>query len=215
MRAECVRTAAQTIAVVISDTQGLKDHIKIDMALNRLAQRFGVSGGFLNEPEVRKIRNVPKMSNANVDAWRAFKDELTQYFVFALSYKQPGQLEGRFVVDLARRLRTYAKQRFLDYLNDRFGCTSDPIFDTLMDFVVREEKCKLLDFAVQLMTEEKSDRFAKSGVSVQVKRTSTHVDFNVSNIATSSALPRGPKRFPVLKASSETSPVSPQRFVFK
>ena len=76
LRAACVRTAAQTIAVVISDTPGFKDNIKINMALNRLAQRFGVSGSFLNEPEVRKICNAPKMSTTSVDAWRAFKDKL-------------------------------------------------------------------------------------------------------------------------------------------
>ena len=130
LRAACVRMTAKTIAVVISDLPGFKDDIKINMVLNRLAQRFGVSGGFLNEPEARKIRNAPKMSNTSVDAWRAFKDELTQCFVFAHSYKQPDQLEGRIVFDLALRLPTYAKQRFLDYLYNRFGCTSDPTFDS-------------------------------------------------------------------------------------
>ena len=58
--AKCVRTAAQTIAVIISDTPGFKDDIKINMALNRLAQRFRVSGGFLNEPEVRKFVTLLK-----------------------------------------------------------------------------------------------------------------------------------------------------------
>ena len=123
------------------------------------------------------------------------KDELTQCFVFAHSYKQPGQLECRLVVDLARRLPTYAKQRSLDYLNDRFGCTSDPTFDSLMDFVVREERCKASDFGVQLMTEKKSGRSAKFGVSVQVKRTLAHVDSGVSNIPTSSVSRKNPKRF--------------------
>ena len=80
LRGGCVRTAAQTIAVVISDTPGFKDDIKINMTLNRLAQRFGVSGGFLNEPEVQKIRNAPKMSKTTMDSWRTFKDELPQCF---------------------------------------------------------------------------------------------------------------------------------------
>ena len=95
LHAACVRTAAQTIVVVISDTPGFEYKIKINMALNRLDQSFGVSGNFLNESEVRKIRNVPKVTNTGVDAWRAFKNESTQ------SYKQPGQLECQFVVDLA------------------------------------------------------------------------------------------------------------------
>ena len=84
-----------------------------------------------------------------------------------------------------------------------------------MDFVVREEKCKASDFGVQLMTEEKSGRSAKFGVSVQDERISTHVDSSVSNIAKSLVSPKGSTRFPVSKASSGTPLVSPQCFVCK
>ena len=65
LRAACLHTAVQTIAVVISDTHGFDDDAKINMALNRLSQRFGVHGGFVNEPEVQKIRNGPKMSSTS------------------------------------------------------------------------------------------------------------------------------------------------------
>ena len=82
-----------------------------------------------------------------------------------------------------------------------------------MDFMVHEEKCKASDFGVQLMTEEKSGRFTKSGVSVQVKRTSAHDDSTVSNIATSSVPPKSSKRFPITKASSRMLLVAPQCFV--
>ena len=115
LRASCVRTAAQTIAVVISDILGYKYKIKNNTVLKRLAQKFKISGGFLNEPEVQKIRNAIKMTNFSVDSWRMFEDELTQCFVFTHLYKHPGQLEGRFVVDLRRKLPTFAKHRFLDY----------------------------------------------------------------------------------------------------
>ena len=36
LRAACVRTAAHTVAIVISDTPGFDDERKINMALNRL-----------------------------------------------------------------------------------------------------------------------------------------------------------------------------------
>ena len=77
LKAACVHTAAQTIAVVICDTSGFDDDAKINMALNRLSQRFEVHGGFLNEPEVQKIRNGPKMSSTSAAAWKTFRDELT------------------------------------------------------------------------------------------------------------------------------------------
>ena len=89
LRAAYVRTAAQTIAVVILDTPGFRYDIKINMALNRLAQKFRVSGGFLNKPEVRKICNASKMFNTSVDAWRAFKHKLIQCFIFVHFYKLP------------------------------------------------------------------------------------------------------------------------------
>ena len=182
LRAACVRTASQTIAVVISDTPGLNDDAKIKMALDRLSQRFGVHGGFANEPEVQKIRHGPKMSSTSAVAWKTFKDELTQCFVFAHSYRKPELLEGRLVVDLARRLPTYAKQRYLDFLSDQFGKTSDPTFDSLMKFVIREEDSKSSDFGVHLMAEERSERASRSSVknsncpSVRVKKTSAHIE---------------------------------------
>ena len=51
LRAACVRAAAHIIALVISDTPGFDDKAKISMAFDRLSQRFGVRGGFVNEPE--------------------------------------------------------------------------------------------------------------------------------------------------------------------
>ena len=45
-RAACVRTAAQTIAVLISDTPGFKNDVKVNMTLNRLTEGFGVRGGY-------------------------------------------------------------------------------------------------------------------------------------------------------------------------
>ena len=97
LRASCVWTAAQTIAVVISGTPGFKDEIKNNMALKRLTQGFRVSAGNLNVPEVRKFCHGPKLTNTVVNDY-----ELTHCFVFAYSNKLPGKLEVRFVVDLAR-----------------------------------------------------------------------------------------------------------------
>ena len=101
------------------------------------------------------------MSSTSAAAWKTFRDELTQCFVYAHSYKKPELLEGRLVVDLARRLPNFAKQRFLDYLNDRCGSTCDPTFGNLIEFIKREEDSKSSDFSMQLMTDEKSERVTK------------------------------------------------------
>ena len=44
LRAACLHTASQTNAVFISDNPGFDDDSIINMALNRLSQRFGVHG---------------------------------------------------------------------------------------------------------------------------------------------------------------------------
>ena len=182
LRAACfLYTAAKTIAVVISDIPGFDDDAKINMALNRLSQRFAVHGGFVNEPEVQKVRNGPKINSTSAAALKTFRDKLTQCFVYAHSYKKHELLEGRLVVDLARRLTNFAKQRFLDYLSDGCGNTCDPGFGNLMEFFKSKEDSKSSDFSVQLMTDEKSERVTKysdkSSVfpAVKVKKTSAQI----------------------------------------
>ena len=67
LRASCVRTAAHTIAAVIfSDTSNFVGETKINMGLSRLFQRLRRSGGFVNKPEVQKIRNSHKWCMENL-----------------------------------------------------------------------------------------------------------------------------------------------------
>ena len=88
------------------------------------------------------------------------------------------------MVDLSRRLPTYAKQRFLGFLSDRFGSTGDPTFASLLEFVEREEDSKSSDFGVQLMADKKSERTSKSSAKssenslFNVKKTSAQFDSN-------------------------------------
>ena len=136
--------------MVISDIPGFDDEAKISMAFDRLSQRFGVRGGFVNEPEIRQVRNGPKTTSTSAAAWKTFKDELTECFVFVHSYKKPELLEGRLVVDLSRRLPTYAKQRFLNFLSDRFGSTSGRVTLPLPAYwsvVVRSTHCSYMLFS--------------------------------------------------------------------
>ena len=102
--------------------------------------------------------------------------------MYAHSYKKPELLEGHLVVDLARRLPNFAKQRFLDYLNDWCGSTCDPTFGNLMEFVKREEDSMSSDFSMQLMTDEKSEHITKYSdksslfPAVKVKKTSAQIE---------------------------------------
>ena len=61
-----------------SDTPGLSEKDRIEMSLERLSQRFGVHGGFLSEPEIRKYCYGNKLVSSFANITREFKDQLNQ-----------------------------------------------------------------------------------------------------------------------------------------
>ena len=83
LQAACARTAAQTIANL---TSGLSEKDKIEMSLERLSQRFGVHGGFLSEPEIRKYRYGNKLVSSFANIMKKFKDQLDQCLLYARAY---------------------------------------------------------------------------------------------------------------------------------
>ena len=157
LQAACVRTATQIIANLVADTPGLSEEDRISMSLERLSQRFGVRGGFLFEPEVRKYRYGAKLSSSSANSMREFKDQLSQCLLYARAFDKRDKLEGRFVLDLAKRLPAEVKQRYLDFMLDRFTSTNEPTFQSLMDFVSREETLRSSDFGILLMGEAQHD----------------------------------------------------------
>ena len=72
------------------------------------------------------------------------------------AYNQREKLEDSFILDLAKRLSFEAKQRYLDYLFDRYGGTNEPTYQNLVEFVKREELFKSTDFAIMLLGESQS-----------------------------------------------------------
>ena len=87
---------------------------------------------------------------------KEFKDQLDQCLLYARAYSQREKLEGSFVLDLAKRLPFEAKQRYLEFFLDKCGSTSEPTYESLVDFVKREELCKSTDFGIMLFGESQS-----------------------------------------------------------
>ena len=86
LQAACTRTAAQTIANLTCDTPGLSEKDRIEMSLERLSQRFGVRGGFLSEPEIRKYRYGNKLMSLSANVVKEFKDQLHQCLLYAKAF---------------------------------------------------------------------------------------------------------------------------------
>ena len=175
LQAACARTAAQTIANLTSDTPGLSEKDRIEMSLERLSQRLGVRGGFLSEPEIRKYCYGNKLVSSSANIMKEFKDQLDQCLLYARAYNQREKLEGGFVLDLAKRLPFEAKQRYLEFLLDKCGSTSEPTYQSLVNFVKREELCKSTDFGIMLLGEPQSHqenkKFDKNKATCRVRQT--------------------------------------------
>ena len=82
---------------------------------------------------------------------REFKSEICTYLINAEAYRKTDKLEGRFVLDLAKKLPTEVKQRYLHFLLMKFESTNEPSFQSLIDFISREETLKGTDFGLMLL----------------------------------------------------------------
>ena len=151
LQAACVGLAGQNISNLVADTPGLSEARRIEMSLERLSQRFGVRGGFYAEPEIRKFRYGDKLKSDSAFALKEYKDQLSQCLLYAKAYNQPDKVEGRFVLDLAKRLPDVTKKEFLKFLANRFGHTNEPSFESLFDFITEEESYKSTDFGISLL----------------------------------------------------------------
>ena len=84
--------------------------------LDRLRQRYGVSGGFTLESKVRAIRYGPKIS-FNLNSLKLFNEELNLLEVFACAHDETAKLSGQLFFDTTNRLPNILKRWYLDYLD--------------------------------------------------------------------------------------------------
>ena len=151
LQAACVGLAGQTIANLVADTPGLSEARRIEMPLERLLQRFGVRGSFYAKPEIRNFRYGDRLKSDSAFALKEFKDQLSHCSLYAKTYNQPEKVEGRFILDLAKRLPDVTKKVFLKFLANLFGHTNEPSFESLFKFVGEEESYKSTDFGILLL----------------------------------------------------------------
>ena len=90
---------------------------RIEKALSRLRQRYGVATGFTSEPKVKAVRHhVPEVS-FNSASLRMFNEDLNILEVFAYAHDEPGKISGQLLLDTAGRLTIIFKRGYLDYLD--------------------------------------------------------------------------------------------------
>ena len=177
---------------------------RIEKALDRLRQRYGVSGELTSEPTVIAVRNGPKVSFTSTSL-KLFNEDLNTPEVFAHAHDEVEKLSGQLLIDTGNRLPSLMKRRYLDYLNKRNLYLNSPGFDFLRDFVVHELNTMTSDYAQAFFKsdEKEGSRESTGGTKIVMVRQVAYKKQNDSQAVTG---PRS-KFFDMDKRESSSSSV--------
>ena len=129
LRASCVGQPREMVNLFCAPMKNMSTAQRIDKALDRLRQRYGISGGFSSEPKVRAVRHGPKVS-FNATSLKSFNEDLNTLEVFAYAHDEVEKLSGQLLLDTASRLPNILKRRYLDYLDKMQLNLSQPGFES-------------------------------------------------------------------------------------
>ena len=85
---------------------------RIEKALDRLHQRYGVSGGLTSKPKVIAVRNGPKVSFTSTSL-KLFNEDLNTLEVFAYAHDEVEKLSGQLLIETSNRLPSLLKKTYL------------------------------------------------------------------------------------------------------
>jgi len=146
LRASCVGQPREMVNLFCVPMKNLSTSVRIEKALDRLRQRYGVSGGLTSEPKVIAVRNGPKVSFA-LASLKMFNEDLNTLEVYAYAHDEVEKLSGQLLMDTANRLPNVLKRRYLDYLKRMNLNLNQPGFESLRNFVVDEISTMTSDYA--------------------------------------------------------------------
>ena len=75
LRASCVGEPREMVNLFFAPFKNMTTQQRIDRALERLRQRYGVLSGFVSEPKVAEVRNGPKVTRT-VSSLKSFNEDL-------------------------------------------------------------------------------------------------------------------------------------------
>ena len=161
LRASCTGQPREMVNLFCVPMKNLSTSQRIEKALDRLRQRYGVSGGLTSEPNIIAIRNGPKVS-FDLNSMKMFNEDLNTLEVFAFAHDAAEKLSGQLLLDTANRLPNILKRHYLDYLDKKGLNLSSPGLDSLRDFVVHEIKMMTSDYAQTFFKNENKDAQSSS-----------------------------------------------------
>ena len=173
LRASCVGQPREMVNLHCAPLRSMTTMQRIEKAIDRLRQRYGVSGGVTSEPQVVAVRKGPKVL-FNSASLKLFNEDLNTLEVFAHAHNQVEKLLGQLMLDTANRLPHTLKRRYLDYLDKMSIGLNQPSFDSLRNFVVHE---------IDVMTSDYAQAFFKSDEREVAREPSGAKTFRVRQVA--------------------------------
>ena len=120
LQASCVGQPREMVSLFCASMKSMSTSQRIEKALSRLRQRYGVTTGFTSEHKVKAVsHHVPEVS-FNSASLRMFNENLNTFEVFAYAHDEPEKISGQLLLDTAGRLPIILKHGYLDYL-DKLG----------------------------------------------------------------------------------------------
>ena len=157
LRASCIGQPREMVNLFFAPMRNMSTSRRIERALDRLRQRYGVSGGLTSEPKIAKIRTGPKVS-MSIASLKAFNKDLNTLEVYAHAHDELDKLSGQLMLDTANRLPGVLKRRYLDYLDKKNINLNQPGFESLREFVVHELNLMTSDYAQSFFKSDDKDR---------------------------------------------------------
>ena len=174
LRASCIGQPREMINLFFGPMRNMPTSQRIERALDRLRERYGVSGGFVTEPEVVNIRTGPRIVHT-IASLKSFNESLNTLEVFAHAHNELEKLGDQLLMEVAGRLPDVLKRRYLDFLVQYEMDLNRPGFTALRQFVVREVRIMTSEYGQGFFRSYEKERFCEpvSGNNVQVNKVDT------------------------------------------
>ena len=137
LRASCQQSAREAISALVPPVPGWSMDTQIQRALEGLRLRCGCCS-FLSEPLVKEVRTGPKISRIDSKTLEKLISELNDCELYARAHKQTHSLDSNFIIDVGERLPFHFKKQYTYFLQDNYGSTEQPSFDSFKQFLNRE-----------------------------------------------------------------------------
>ena len=113
LRASCSGQPREMVNLFLAPMKNMSTLQRIEKAIDRLQQRYEVSGGPTTEPQIIAICNGPKVI-FNATSLKSFNENLNTLEVFAYAHDEVEKLSSQLLLDVANRLPGVLKRWYLD-----------------------------------------------------------------------------------------------------